>query len=233
MKISTLSLRLLAAAGMLPLLLLVATACGSGEPKELDIPVKLEQGRLSPETIRVKQGDMVTLKIEASEPGELHLHGYDIEKEIEADAVVDFYFVADTTGRYPISFHAGDSAHGGIFKSEPLAPGDAFTYEVEDHLAGSIVSYHSHLRPAVAGSITVLRDAPSAERVEVEITDAEAVPPDVVVRPGTAITWTNNGSVVQTVVSGRHADAFIGLEEPDSPAGEEEPQAGFLEVLPR
>ena len=44
---------LLAAAGLLPLLLLAATACGSGGPKELEVPVRLEQGKLSPGTIRV------------------------------------------------------------------------------------------------------------------------------------------------------------------------------------
>ncbi len=233
MKVSFLSVKLFAAAGLLPLLLLAAAACGSGGPEELEIPVTLEQGRLSPETIRVKQGDMVTLKIEADVSGELHLHGYDIEKEIEGGEVVDFYFPADTTGRFQLTFHAGDSAHGGIFKSEPLEPGDAFTYEVADHLVGSIVAYHSHQRPAAAGSITVFQDATSAERVEIEITDAAAAPADIVVRPGTAIVWTNRGSVVHTVVSGRHADAFVGLEEPDSPAMEEEPQAGYLEVLPR
>ena len=233
MRISPSSLRLFAAALLLPLVLLAAAACGGGAPEELDIPVKLEHGRLNPETIRVKQGDMVTLKIEATEPGQLHLHGYDIEKNLSADAVADLYFVADTTGRYKITVHAGDSAHGGIFKSGLLEPGDAFTYEVADHLIGSIVAFHSHQRPAVAGSITVFLDAPSAERAEIGFTDAVAEPADVVVRPGTAIIWTNNGSVAQMVVSGQHADAFVGLEEPDSPAGEEEPQAGFLEVLPR
>jgi len=225
--------RLLTAAGLIPLLLLAAAACGGGEPEELEIPVKLEHGKLSPETVRVKQGDMVTLKIETEEPGQLHLHGYDIEQDVSAGGVTDLFLVAETTGRYQITFHAGDSAHGGIFKSELLEPGDAFTYEVADHLIGSIVAYHSHQRPAVAGSITVFLDAPSAERVEIGFTDAAAEPADVVVRPGTAIIWTNNGSVAQTVVSGQHADAFVGLEEPDSSAEEEEPQAGFLEVLPR
>jgi plastocyanin len=230
MKISFLCLRLVGAA---VLLLLAAAACGGGGPEELEIPVKLEHGALSPETIRVKQGDMVTLKIETEETGQLHLHGYDIEKDVSAGGVIDLFFVAETTGRYQITFHAGSSAHGGIFKSEPLEPGGAFTYEVADHLVGSIVAYHSHQRPAAAGSITVFLDAPSAERVEIEITDSAATPADIVVRPGTAITWTNRGSVLHTVVSGQHADAFVGLEKPDSPAGEEEPKAGFLEVLPR
>ena len=153
--------------------------------------MRLEQGKLSPGTIRVKQGDMATLKIEAAEPGQLHLHGYDTVKEVAAGEAVDLFFVADVTGRFQVTFHAGGSAHGGIFKSELLGPGDAFTYE------------------------------------------AAAAPANIVVKPGTAVTRTNNGSVAQTVVSGRHAGAFVGLEEPDSPAGEQEPLAGYLEVLPR
>ncbi len=233
MKFSFLSLRLIVAVVLLPLLLLKAAACGGGGPEELEIPVKLEHGKLSPETIRVKQDDMVTLKIEAEEPGELHLHGYDIEKEVVAGELVDFYFVAETTGRYQITFHAGGGTHGGTFESGPLEPGDTFTYEVEDHLVGTMVHFHSHMRPAVAGSITVSLDAPSAERVAIEVMDASAVPADIEVRPGTAITWTNKGSVVQTMLSGQHADAFETDEEPDSSAKEEEPNAGFLEVLPR
>ncbi|MDP6549949.1 MAG: cupredoxin domain-containing protein [Dehalococcoidia bacterium] len=225
MKISASFLKLLAAAALLPLLLFAAAACGGGGPEELEIPVKLEHGKLSPETIRVKQDDMVTLKIDAEEPGELHLHGYDIEKEIAAGESVDFYFVAETTGRYQLTFHAG-GAHGGTFESGPLEPGNTFTYEVEDHLVGTMVHFHSHMRPAVAGSITVSLDAPSAERVAIEIMDASAVPADIEVRPGTAITWTNKGSVLQTMLSGQHADAFVESEE-------EEPKAGFLEVLPR
>ena len=45
-------------------LTLLAVACGGGAPQELEINVKLEDGKLTPETIRVGQGDMVTLKEE-------------------------------------------------------------------------------------------------------------------------------------------------------------------------
>ena len=55
--------------------------------------------------IRVKQGDMVTLKIQADEAGEFHLHTYDIEADIEAAVETDFYFVADATGRFKITYH--------------------------------------------------------------------------------------------------------------------------------
>ncbi len=223
----------LAAAVLPALLLLAAAACGGGGPEELEIPVQLDQGKLSPETIRVKRGDMVTLKIEAEETGGLHLHGYDIEKDVAAGEVVDFFFVADATGRFQITFHAGGGGHGDIFASEELQPGDAFTYQVADHLEGSIIPYHSHQRPAVAGSITVSSDAPPAERVEVEIREMEALPAEIEVRPGTAITWTNNSSVDQRMVSGHHADFVQALADSGNTGAGGELDIGFLEVRPR
>ena len=88
-------------------------ACGGDEPEELEIPVKVEHEQLNPETVRVKQGDMVTLKIEADEAGEFHLHGYDIEEDVSPEQLVDLYFVADATGRFRITFHAEEATTGG------------------------------------------------------------------------------------------------------------------------
>lgn len=84
---------------------ILATACGSDEPGELEIPVKLEHDTLNPEIIKVKHNDMVTLNIESEEPAEFHLHGYDIEKEVGPDRKVDLFFEADITGRFKITMH--------------------------------------------------------------------------------------------------------------------------------
>ena len=92
----------LATSVMMPLLV---AACGGSGPEELEIAVKVEQEQLSPKTVRVKQGDMVTLMIEADEAGEFHLHGYDIKRDVSPEQVVDLYFVADATGRFKITFH--------------------------------------------------------------------------------------------------------------------------------
>ncbi|MBC8280952.1 MAG: hypothetical protein H8E48_09225, partial [Chloroflexi bacterium] len=133
--------------------MVAAAACGGGDPEELDIPVSITAGEMSPGTIKVKQGDMVTLKIDADEGGEFHLHTYDIEADIESDSVTDFYFVAEATGRFKVTYHPqgehdeGDhdeDSHGGIFESEELAPGATFSYEIEDHQAGETVPFHSH-----------------------------------------------------------------------------------------
>ena len=93
---------------------ILAAACGGSAPEAVEIPVTVEGKTMDPGTIRVKQGDMVTLKINAEDDGEFHLHGYDIEQNIDGDAVASFYFVADATGRFKITFHhskKGDDEH--------------------------------------------------------------------------------------------------------------------------
>ena len=94
------------------LVTILAAACGGGEPEDLEIPVKLEHEKLDPETIRVKQGDRVTLNIEADGSGKFHLHGYDIEQDVVAGEVTDFFFEADATGRFPITFHRSEKEGG-------------------------------------------------------------------------------------------------------------------------
>ena len=87
------------------MILALAAACGGGEPQELEIPVSVEDGEMTPEVIKVKQGDMVTLKIQSRETIQFHLHTYDIETTVEPGTVEDFFFVADATGRFRITSH--------------------------------------------------------------------------------------------------------------------------------
>ncbi len=108
----------LTAAIALLVVLAAVAACGGGEPEDLDIAVKVENEKLSPETITVKQNDSVTLKIEAEEPGEFHLHGYDIEKVVSPGEVTDFFFEANITGRFKITFHRLEDDEGQHGESE-------------------------------------------------------------------------------------------------------------------
>ena len=83
--------------------IITAAACSSRDPEELAVPVSIKSGVMDPKTIKVKQGDMVTLKIFSYEGGEFLLHTYYIEADIPADQETDFYFVADATGRFKIT----------------------------------------------------------------------------------------------------------------------------------
>ena len=239
---------LIAAAAVITIIL--AVACSSSDPEALDLPITIKSGLMEPETIKVKQGDMVTLKILADEGGEFHLHTYDIESAIPADQETAFYFVAEATGRFKITYHPmaddkhgssmhhDDGSHGEIFESEAIAPGDSFSFEVHKHLEGQTVPFHSHLRPALNGSITIAHGSDQTGPVNIEYTDEAAEPHEVTVGPGSVITWTNNSSVPQSVVSGHHADIAKGGHKTDKHkmnghGDEDEVQIGLLEVQPR
>ena len=87
------------------LVALVAAACGGGDPEDVDISVTISESKMSPETIKVRQSDTITLKIDSDEAGEFHLHTYDIESDLHANEITDFVFLADATGRFRITFH--------------------------------------------------------------------------------------------------------------------------------
>ena len=92
-------------------LALLAVACGGAGPLQREIAVKLTAGQLDPGTIKVGQNDTVTLKIEADQPGSVHLHGYDLEQDVASGDIIDFVFLADASGRFRIAFHAAGVDH--------------------------------------------------------------------------------------------------------------------------
>ena len=72
-------------------------------------------------TLRVKYGDMVTLRWRTDEPVRLHLHGYDIEALAKPDSPAAFTFKAYATGRFPITAHGfGAPTHAGAHEETPL-----------------------------------------------------------------------------------------------------------------
>ena len=111
-------LRKLAALAALTTGLLAVAACASAAPGQVEIDVSLQDKKLIPGTVQVSQDDTVTLKVQSDAEGSVHLHGYDIEKEVTPGEVAEFVFVADATGRYRLAFHpasgsAGENHHGG------------------------------------------------------------------------------------------------------------------------
>jgi len=81
---------------------------------EVTFVMRIENGRV-PETmrlIRVKQGDAVKLRWSSDRRMLLHMHGYDIEKEVEPGSITDLTFTARAEGRFPIHVHAS-AAHPG------------------------------------------------------------------------------------------------------------------------
>lgn len=82
---------------------------------EVTYTLAVANGRLPENTrlIRVKQNDVVKLEWSTDKPMTVHLHGYDIEKDIRPGATTEMMFVARATGRFPVEPHLGKTPSGG------------------------------------------------------------------------------------------------------------------------
>ena len=61
--------------------------------------------------IEVKSGDLVRMVIESDAPDQVHVHGYDIEKEAGPEAPARFSFRAQIEGVFEVESH--EAEHGG------------------------------------------------------------------------------------------------------------------------
>lgn len=94
---------------------LSATPLDSGPTVRIQTPAPIEiavkDGKIDgPRTIRVHQGDAVSLRIASDRPMALHLHGYDLERTAGPEAPAMFEFTARATGRFSIEEHLPESA---------------------------------------------------------------------------------------------------------------------------
>jgi pullulanase/glycogen debranching enzyme len=72
------------------------------------IDVTIAGGKVTPDPSRrveVKTGDQVHLTVTSDTADEIHVHGYDIEKEAEAGKPVNFRFKADMDGVFEVEVH--------------------------------------------------------------------------------------------------------------------------------
>jgi hypothetical protein len=97
------------------LVLALAAAIDVASAAEVTFVLRIENGRLpeSMRRIRVKQNDVVRLEWRTDKPMNVHLHGYDIEKEIKPGAVTEMTFTARATGRFVVEPHIGKTQSGG------------------------------------------------------------------------------------------------------------------------
>lgn len=61
------------------------------------------------EVIRVNKGDEVLFKVTADRGGEIHLHGYDQDLDLEQDTTGELRVTANLTGRFDIEFHESET----------------------------------------------------------------------------------------------------------------------------
>jgi len=81
-------------------------------PQEQTIDVAIKEGSMSPEEIVVGEGDQVTLRMVSESPVEVHVHGYDLEEDIEPGEPKTLSFEANATGRFEIEDHENEEELG-------------------------------------------------------------------------------------------------------------------------
>jgi hypothetical protein len=82
---------------------------------EVTYALRIENGHV-PENmrlIRVKRNDVVKLEWSADRPMTIHLHGYDIEKQVVPGTTSEMTFTARATGRFTVEPHLGTEPSGG------------------------------------------------------------------------------------------------------------------------
>jgi len=71
-------------------------------PQEATFALTIEGGTMTPDELDVDEGVRVNLRITSDVPLEFHLHGYDLEEEIEPNEPAELSFDATSTGRFEI-----------------------------------------------------------------------------------------------------------------------------------
>ena len=84
----------------------------SGAPRVQKFDVSIRDGEMKPAEISAERGDTVTLRIDSDKPMELHVHGYDVEQEVEPGETAKLRFEADITGRFEIEDHESEKELG-------------------------------------------------------------------------------------------------------------------------
>jgi heme/copper-type cytochrome/quinol oxidase subunit 2 len=80
--------------------------------EEIVVDLDIREGVITPDEITVDEGEAVVLRMTSDEPLEFHLHGYDLEEEVEPGEPVELAFDATTTGRFEIENHDTDAVLG-------------------------------------------------------------------------------------------------------------------------
>ena len=84
----------------------------SAQSQQKTVDVAVAGSIMAPGQITVNEGDQVTLNVTSDSPLQLHIHGYDIEKDIEPNEPTEIPFDATITGRFEIEDHNSNATLG-------------------------------------------------------------------------------------------------------------------------
>ena len=89
---------------------------GGGQDRTFNVTVS--GNTMTPDTISVKQNDRVTINVSVDRTEEIHLHGYDILKTIQAAGTGVYQFTADKSGSYDIEIETTSTIIGHLVVSQ-------------------------------------------------------------------------------------------------------------------
>lgn len=122
----------------------------------INLPIAGRSTAATRDDLRVSQGDDVSINFTADEPGEVHLHGYDLTAPVSPGSPGELNFVAATAGAFTINFH--------VFASDSMDSGQVNTdHHHASGASGEVVS-------ELPVSLTVTAEADADGGIDVHIT---------------------------------------------------------------
>lgn len=82
--------------------------------KIFELVIKDKKIVSGPETIKVTEGDEITIKITSDEAEEFHVHAYDKSVELEPNVQATLTFTANLTGRFPFELEESKTDLGAL-----------------------------------------------------------------------------------------------------------------------
>jgi plastocyanin len=80
------------------------------EPETTRIDIRGGEVAGGPAEIHATNGDTVVIVVSADAPDDIHLHGYDIEKNVEPGKPATFRFKANLEGEFELESHVAEDA---------------------------------------------------------------------------------------------------------------------------
>ena len=113
-----------------------ASAAAPTDERLINLAIANRETTTTREDLRVTQGETVRLIFTTDEPGEIHLHGYDLTAEVSPEHPSELVFEATTAGAFGINFHVlgADAMHSGtatVVSETPVSV--AITAEPDAH----------------------------------------------------------------------------------------------------
>ena len=123
----------------------------------IDLNIANRAAGLARQDLQVKRGDTVSLHITSDEPGEIHLHGYNLTAPVAPGSPGELTFQAATAGAFGINFHA----------FAPLESDD--NAKSDDNGGGSDAMSHGPMESAIPVSVGIVAVAEADGGVTVAI----------------------------------------------------------------